>query len=86
MSVRRRPAFSCPNCAADVPEGAAACPECGADDQTGWSEDTMYDDLDLPDTGWGPEQEPATVGQFPWKAVALIVAAVIVLLILLGLW
>ena len=48
----------------------------------------MYDDLDLPEPGWGPEQEqePATLRQFPWKAVALIVAAAIILLILLGLW
>ncbi len=25
-----------------------SCPECGSDEKTGWSEDTMYDDLDLP--------------------------------------
>ncbi len=25
-----------------------SCPECGSDEKTGWSEDTMYDGLDLP--------------------------------------
>ncbi|MFH2000109.1 MAG: zinc-ribbon domain-containing protein [Planctomycetota bacterium] len=35
--------FVCPNCGAEVSPKALACPECGADDQTGWSEDTLYD-------------------------------------------
>ncbi len=39
--------FACPNCGAEVPSKAKACPECGSDDNTGWSEDTMYDGLDL---------------------------------------
>ncbi len=41
--------FCCPNCGAEVPIEAKACPECGSDEKTGWSEDTMYDDLDLPE-------------------------------------
>jgi hypothetical protein len=48
--------FECPNCGAEVRHGARSCPECGADDQTGWSEDTMYDGLDLPDPGYGEEE------------------------------
>ena len=43
--------FSCPNCGADVPHGALACPECGADSETGWSPDTAYDGLWLPEVG-----------------------------------
>ena len=39
----------CPNCGAEVPAKAKACPGCGADDQTGWSEQARYNDLDLPD-------------------------------------
>ena len=39
----------CPNCGAEVPDGAKACPECGADEQTGWSEAARYDSLDLPE-------------------------------------
>ncbi len=40
--------FICPNCGAEVSVKALSCPECGSDEKTGWSEDTMYDDLDLP--------------------------------------
>jgi hypothetical protein len=47
--------FICSNCGATVPSRALACPECGSDDRTGWSEDTLYDGLDLPDL-----DEPAT--------------------------
>ncbi|MFH1023537.1 MAG: zinc ribbon domain-containing protein [Planctomycetota bacterium] len=43
------PGFVCPNCGAPVPERAKACPECGSDEKTGWSPDTLYDGLDLPD-------------------------------------
>ncbi len=31
-----------------MPIKALSCPECGSDEETGWSEDTMYDGLDLP--------------------------------------
>ena len=40
--------FYCPNCGAEVPIKAKSCPDCGSDEKTGWSEDTMYDGLDLP--------------------------------------
>ncbi len=41
--------FICPNCGTEVPLKALACPECGSDENTGWSEDTMYDELNLPE-------------------------------------
>ena len=40
--------FDCPNCGAEVPIKAKSCPDCGSDVNTGWSEDTMHDGLDLP--------------------------------------
>ena len=40
--------FICPNCGAEVPVKSLSCLECGSDEKTGWSEDTMYDGLDLP--------------------------------------
>lgn len=40
---------TCPHCGADLPRGAKACPECGSDEQTGWSDQARYDNLDLPD-------------------------------------
>jgi len=43
--------FICPNCGAEVSMKALACPECGSDEDTGWSEDTMYDGMDLPEVG-----------------------------------
>jgi hypothetical protein len=43
------PPENCPNCGAEVPRNAKACPECGSDEQTGWSEDTHVDGLDLPE-------------------------------------
>ena len=47
--------FSCPNCGAEVENNAIACPECGSDERTGWSEDTIYDGLDLPDDAFGED-------------------------------
>ena len=41
--------FVCPNCGADVPQKALACPECGSDEETGWSEDTLYDGIEFPE-------------------------------------
>jgi hypothetical protein len=32
-----------------VKAGAKSCSECGSDDETGWSEDTVYDGVDLQD-------------------------------------
>lgn len=55
---RRRGSFACPVCGELVPAGAAACRECGSDETTGWSEDTLYDGLDLPDPGYGEEASP----------------------------
>ena len=43
--------FACPVCGAEVRAGALSCKECGSDDKTGWSTETEYDGLDLPDPG-----------------------------------
>lgn len=37
-------------CGQHVPAGAVSCKECGACPNTGWSEDTAADGLDLPET------------------------------------
>jgi hypothetical protein len=39
--------FICPNCDTEVPVKSLSCPECGSDKNTGWSENTLYDGLDL---------------------------------------
>jgi hypothetical protein len=43
------PPECCPNCDAEVPDGARACPECGADESTGWSQSAHCDRLGIPD-------------------------------------
>jgi hypothetical protein len=42
--------FICPVCGTDVDMDAVVCPECGSDEETGWSEDTVYDGLYLYDS------------------------------------
>lgn len=54
MWFKRRPKppsdwFICPVCGAEVKVGAKSCRECGSDETTGWSDATIYDDLDLPE-------------------------------------
>jgi RNA polymerase subunit RPABC4/transcription elongation factor Spt4 len=54
------PPEECANCGAAIPRTAKACPECGADEQTGWRERSVYDDLDLPESAWADESTPST--------------------------
>ncbi|MEM1107795.1 MAG: zinc-ribbon domain-containing protein [Planctomycetota bacterium] len=68
--------FDCPNCGAEVPDGALACPECGSDGETGWSEDTAYDGLDLPDLE-DANPEPKTPSS---KQAVFTIAAVLLLI------
>jgi hypothetical protein len=81
----------CPNCGAEVPPNAKACPECGSDEETGWSEESRNDGLDLPDEKFDYEEfvdrefgsrKPVPRGpHWFWWVVGLIVLAV-----LLALW
>jgi hypothetical protein len=80
--VRRT--FVCPNCGAEVLVGAAACRECGSDASTGWSEDTLYDGLDLPDPGYGPEEPARPPSRVPWRAVWVLMLVLFVLLVFLA--
>jgi hypothetical protein len=75
---------TCPNCGADVPRKARACPACGADEQTGWSEASRTDGLDLPDESFdyddyvkrefgGKSVMPRGIHWF-WWVVALLLA------------
>ncbi|MCF6159608.1 MAG: zinc-ribbon domain-containing protein [wastewater metagenome] len=52
--------FTCPNCGAEVPLKSLACPECGSDRNTGWSDDTIYDGLDLPEEEDTPNLQTST--------------------------
>lgn len=42
------PPGECPNCGEYVEAGSASCDACGSCQETGWSEESYYDGLDLP--------------------------------------
>ena len=85
MTNRRSQTFMCPHCGTDVPTGASACPECGSDEETGWSDQTIYDGLDLPEPHNAPREWEAKKDMF-WWAVAVLVLITIVSLVLSGIW
>ncbi|MFH1023540.1 MAG: hypothetical protein V1809_09135 [Planctomycetota bacterium] len=60
---------------AAVPERAKACPECGADEKTGWSPDTLYDGLDLPDSGDAGSPDAPSGRIRRWLLVAVTILA-----------
>ena len=87
----------CPNCGAEVPSGARACPECGSDEQTGWNERAVFDQLGVPDPDFdreafyreefgtdpdGNQVKPRGVSWFWWLSAALL--AGLLLLAFLG--
>lgn len=39
----------CPHCGEEIKSNARSCPHCGSDDETGWSEQTYLDGVDIPD-------------------------------------
>ena len=72
--------FACPVCGEEVRSDALACPHCGSDDETGWSEETEYDGVELPDNAFGDPARP-TRQQSPWftyGVVGLIVVIIVV--------
>ncbi len=73
-------AFCCPNCGTEVEDGTAACPECGSDERTGWSENTIYDGLDLPDEAF--DEDRVNSSPTPFRKDALLVATGLLLLLI----
>ena len=55
--------------------GALACPECGSDAETGWSDETLYDGLDLP---WDGEETERPLAAGPSPAVRVIAVLLLV--------
>ncbi|HOK78702.1 MAG TPA: zinc-ribbon domain-containing protein [Verrucomicrobiota bacterium] len=79
----------CPNCGAEIPQGAKCCPECGSDEETGWSEQARYDALDLPDDQFDHDDfvrrefepdrfKPRGMRWFWWLVAAGVLAAFLV--------
>ena len=82
----------CPNCGAKVPRNAKACPECGSDEETGWSEETNTDGLDLPEEKFDYEDYvkrefgakkvmPQGISWFWWVAAILVIGAFVFLVV-----
>ena len=74
--------FVCPICGADVPHKARACPQCGADEQTGWSNQTYLDGIDMPgDESYSElvEKEFGAGGvkRTPWQIIVAVIACIL---------
>ncbi len=73
----------CSHCGEDIRSDAKACRHCGSDENTGWSEDTYLDGIDLPEAGQyednldaeGFTKREKTKGRIVVGAVALLLVA-----------
>lgn len=75
--------FTCPVCGEVVKAEALACPHCGSDDETGWSEDTAYDGMELPvDDEWPVNPGPARRRKAITLAMAILMIGLILFLLL----
>ena len=72
--------FVCPNCGAEVSLKASACPECGSDENTGWSEETMYDALDLPEIETSGKRPSSSLFQNKYFMCIVAIVALLVFL------
>lgn len=76
--------FACPVCGEVVRANALACPHCGSDDETGWSQDTEYDGMNLPgDDEWPVNEGPARRRKTISLAMGILMIALIVLLVVM---
>lgn len=61
-------------------EGATACPECGSDERTGWSENTLYDGLDLPEEAFDQDQPESGSNPCRNNLMLLVVGSILLLI------
>jgi hypothetical protein len=47
--VKKNGYVMCPYCGGEIKRNAKACPHCGSDEQTGWSDQTYLDGIDIGD-------------------------------------
>lgn len=77
--------FLCPNCGERVDFERKSCPKCGSDDETGWSPNTLYDDIDLPEREDEPPL-PTLKNTLLWKDLKwLVMLALLLAVFFLGL-
>ena len=75
----RMATFPCPHCGEPVPAKALACPHCGSDEQTGWSDDTYLDGVDLPDEDTTIAERPGRNGLLVAIGLLLVLAMILML-------
>ena len=78
----------CPHCGEMIKRSARACPHCGSDEQTGWSDQTYLDGIDLADDF---DYDSALENEFSggkkrhsrWKSWTTITGIIVLLLFLI---
>jgi len=59
-----------------------ACPECGSDENTGWSEETLYDGLNLPEHETGITQTKGSLlGNKNFICIVTVVVVIAIVLV-----
>jgi hypothetical protein len=85
MTKKTNKTFTCPVCMEQVPAHAHACPHCGADEQTGWSESTYLDGIDVDEEidydeileNEFPSKKPKPVAKLNWIVIVAIVLLIL---------
>ena len=72
--------INCPNCGTEVEEQATACPECGSDERTGWSENTLYDGLDLPEEAFDQDRLESSSNPIRNNYILLAIGSILLLI------
>ena len=90
IRMKHKQSFVCPNCGGWVAANASACPHCGSDEQTGWSDGTYLDGVDLGDDfdyreTLSEEFRPSGSGGRKPPIGRIVVAVVLLLLFILAL-
>jgi len=58
---------TCPLCGGEFKKGLRACPHCGSDENTGWSDKTYLDGIDLGDD---VDYDELVKDEFPGRSTA----------------
>lgn len=79
----------CPNCGAQIDRRAKSCPKCGSDEETGWSDQTYMDGIELPDEFDYEELKEEEFGKgsngFKPVSIAGVIGILLLVLFLFGL-
>jgi len=77
--------WTCPHCGSEIKISAKSCPNCGSDENTGWSDNTYLDGIDLGD---GFDYEEITSQEFTNKKKIswTFVVAIVLLMVIAFIW